>query len=445
MANRSSTKSLAPVTIDEFVPSVNRWVGWGSWLIVFATASAIVASFSVKYRTTVKAAGTVRPSGEARLVQTVATGEVVEISARNNTAVDRGEALVKIDTAALDTQLVQLKANLQQGEGRLQQVEAQLIAADQQLTAETAEAQRTVAALSADYDQIARTNQNQTIEAQAAVEEATSEVEFAAREVESFSQLVDSGAIASLQLSEKQTALETAQARLKSLQASLNPSGGDVQAAKERIAQAEASKRAMAARLAQSQQQLVQQKLEIQQQLQATQQEIRQVELKVQNAVVRSPISGTLHELSLRNPGQMITAGDTIASVIPTDASIEIRALVPTTQINKVSVGLPAKMRVSACPFSEFGTAAGSVQAISPDILTLPSPSQIGTPVRTDAAIAAAFYEVVIKPDESLLTSTSTGRKCALQPGTEGRITIISREETIIAFLRRKAGLLQEI
>ena len=135
-----------------------------------------------------------------------------------------------------------------------------------------------------------------------------------------------------LQLSEKQAALASAQARMVGLQAALDPSSGDVQAAQQRIAQARAGGVATLARLQQSKQQLVQQGLEIQEQLQNTEQEIAQVNLGLQNSVVRSPITGTLHELNLRNTGQTVNPGETLAKVIPTQknkAPIEIKALIP--------------------------------------------------------------------------------------------------------------------
>lgn len=442
MAPRIVSDTLKPIKTNEFLPPVSRWVTGGSWFIVFALAGATAASFVVKYRTTVKIPGIIRPAGDTRLVQAIATGAVVEITAQNNTPVQKGDAIARIDTTSLEARAVQLLANLEQGRSKRKQIQAQLIAADQQIAAEAAQAQRSVAASAADFDEARRTNQTQSITAQAAVQEAQAQINLATREANSFSQLVDSGAVSQLQLYEKQTALETARARMVSLQAALNPSNGNVQAAQQRIAQAQASGAATLARLQQSKQQLVQQGLEIEEELENTEQEIAQVNLGLQNAVVRSPITGTLHELQLRNTGQVVQPGETIATVIPTDTAIEIRAMVPAEQINKVDIGLPAQMRVSACPFSEFGTATGEVKAVSPDTVSMFPSNNTGTNSAVANGPSGAFYSVTIAAQAPTLTASSTQQTCALQPGTEGQVTIVSRQETIINFLRRKAGLL---
>jgi HlyD family secretion protein len=443
MPNLPSVNSLNLVKTDEFLPPVSRWVTGGSWFIVLALAGAVVASFTVQYRTTVKAPAMIRPIGEPRLVQAIVTGNVTEIKVKENTFVQQGDVIAKLDTTALEAQAVQLLANLDQGKSRLAQIDAQLLAADQQLMAEAAQAQRSVAASAADYSQVQRSNRNQKVSAEAAVLEAQAQIALAAKEAESYSQLVDSGAVSRLQLYEKQAALEMAQSRMINLQAALNPSTGEVQAAQERIAQAEATGLATIARLQQAKQQLVQQGLEIQEQLQKTEQEIAQVNLNLRNSVVRSPITGTLFEVSLRNTGQVVNPGETLARVIPADAPIEIKARVPTQEINKVKVGLPAQMRVSACPFSEFGTLPGKVKAISPDTLTA-MPSNSGSSATPPAVAAGAFYSVLIHAEAPSLKSNRTQQLCNLQPGTEGRVTIISRRENVITFLRRKAGMMTQ-
>ena len=435
----SSKDSLTLINTQEFLPPVSRWVTFGSWFIVAALGSAIAASFAVQYRTTVKADAVVRPAGEPRLVQSAVTGAVVAIPVANNQPVKKGEVIAQLDISQLETRAVQLLANLEQGKNRLAQVQAQLASVEQQILAEKAQAERAIAAAAAEFEQARRTVQTEGLSAQASVQEVQAQITLAAREAESFSQLVESGAVSRLQLAEKQAALASAEARLAGLEASLNPSTGSVQAAQARVSQARAQGVSTVARLQQSQQQLVQQGLEIQEQLQRTEQELAQVTLEVDNATVRSPINGVLHELSLRNTGQVINPGETVAKVIPAEAPIQIKAMVPAGEINKVSVGLSAQMRVSACPFSEFGTVSGEVRAISPDTVT-PASAASDNSVPTGAA--NAFYQVTIEADTPVLKSASSQRLCELQPGTEGRVTIISKEETVMTFLKRKAGLL---
>jgi HlyD family type I secretion membrane fusion protein len=439
MVKSLATDFLEPIKTNEFLPPVSRWVTAGSWFIVLALGGAIASSFLVNYRTTVKVPAVIRPTGEPRLVQSIATGTVAKINVGENESVKKGDIIAALNTSSLDAQAVQLLSNFDQGKVKLQQITAQMATVDQQMAAEVDQAERTVAASAADFDQVRRLQQNLTVTAEADVQEAQAQINLAAQEVESYGQLVASGAVSRLQLAEKESALAAAQARMVRLQAALNPSDGEVLAAQQRIAQAKARGTATLAGLQQSKQQLAQQAIEIQQQLKMTEQEIAQVMLGLQNAVVRSPVDGVLYELSVRNIGQVLSPGETIAKIIPAAAPIEIKAKVPAQQISKVTVGMAAQMRVSACPFSEYGTVPGKVTAISPDTLT-----QVDASGGSPAAAASALYSVLIQPSVTVLNSTAGNPQCSLQPGTEGRVTIISREETVITFLRRKVGLLTQ-
>ncbi|MEM6451499.1 MAG: HlyD family efflux transporter periplasmic adaptor subunit [Cyanobacteria bacterium P01_D01_bin.105] len=441
MADLSYSQSLNPINTYDFLPPVNRWAAVGGWFLLLSIGGAISASFVVTYSTTVKAPAFIRPAGEPRLVQSPVAGTVVNMPVTDNMPVQKGDIIAQLETASLETQAAQLSVSLTQGNNRLKQLDAQLMALDQQLAAETLQSQREVAAFSADYEQTLRENENRSITAQSAVQEAQARLALAEREVMSFRQLVASGAASRLQLSERESALVAAEAQLMSLTAALNPSQGNVQAAKARIEQAQASGAAAQARLQQTKQQLLQQQLEIKEQLQATQQELTQVGLTMENAVVRSPVSGTIHEFSLRNVGQVVGSGETLAKVIPADAPIVIQALIPTEQINKVEVGLPAQLRLSACPYSEFGTATGLVQEISPDVVTSAASGSVGGSASSISANQnGAFYTVLVEAESRELQSKQ-GNTCRLLPGTEGEITIISRKETVISFLLRKASL----
>ena len=435
MTQLHSKDALPPIETRNFLPPVSPWVALGSWSIVLAMGGAIAAAFSIDYRTTVRAPAVIRPAGDARLVQAAVAGTVQTVSVEENAIVKQGEAIASLKTDQLDVQAAQLAANLAQGEQRLARIDAQIVAADSQIAAESDRAERSVAALTAEYEQSRRHNQTQRISAQAAVEEARAQIALLQQEVNRYQQLVASGAISQLQLLEKQSALAAAEARVTGLKASLNPSEASIEAAQARIAQAKANGAATLAQLQQSKQSLIQQKLELQTQLRTVQKDKEQVALELQNAVVRSPISGTLYELALRNPGQVVGAGDTLAKVIPDGASITIQASVPSEEINKVEQGLPVQVKVSACPFTEFGTVRGIVSEISPDAISANRTSQPSNGV----APTASFYSVTIETDTPVLESANR-QTCRLQPGTEGQATIVSKEEKIIDFVRRKIG-----
>ena len=127
--------------------------------------------------------------------------------------------------------------------------------------------------------------------------------------------------------------------------------------------------------------------------------------------------------------------GDAIAQVAPRNASLVVKARVAEPDISKVKPGQQVQMRVSACPYPDYGTLRGVVQAVAPDAIPAAS-AGLG-------AIAPSIYEVTIQPDNEFV---STGdRVCRLQPGMEGAADIISRSETVLQFILRKARLLTDL
>jgi HlyD family secretion protein len=228
---------------------------------------------------------------------------------------------------------------------------------------------------------------------------------------------------------EKQQAVQVAQGNLDKAKTAVNPTNAGVTAATERIQQEQAKGKTTLSALQKERETLVQQRLEIQKQLIRTHQELKQAESDLLKSVIRAPIAGTLLQLKLRNPGQIVQSSEAIAQISPFHSSLLIKAYVPAKDISKIKVGQKVQMQVSACPYPDYGTLLGNVKAIAPDALP------IG---KVDAGITG--YEVLIQPK-----TLSVGRgnhQCYLQSGMEGRADIISQEETLLLFILRKAKLM---
>ena len=98
-------------------------------------------------------------------------------------------------------------------------------------------------------------------------------------------------------------------------------------------------------------------------------------------------------------------------------------------------------MRVSACPYTDYGTLKGTVAAIPPDAVVPQSDNNASAANTTTATqqTGASFYEVAIEPDKTILGKKNN--RCDIQLGMEGQADIITKEETVLQFLLRKARL----
>ena len=436
---------------DEFLPPISRWTKFGGLFIVTVVALAIPVASIIKYKETIKAQASIRPEGKLRLVQAATEGQITSIAVKNNQVVKKGGVIAAIDDSILQTQKSQLRNSIQQSQLQLSQINTQINALNNQISAESDRLANIVAAAKSELNRVQREYQDKQITSQAEVRETESELQAslaalnaAQARLKRYQSADKEGAISQDQLQEVQLAvqqqqqtLQAAQAKLTSTQTALNPSDAQVAKATSQIAEAKATSTATLATLNQEKQALVRQKIEIDRQIDKDTKELRQTGTNLRQTVVTAPVDGIISQLNLRNIGQTVRPGEEIAQIVPSNANMVILASIPVKSIGKLEPGQTAQMRVSACPYSDYGTLKGTVTAIAPDAI-IPQSNNTDTPV-VNQQQGAAFYEVVIQPNKSILKIESD--RCAIQLGMEGQVDITTKEETVMQFLLRKGRL----
>ncbi|MDY7015776.1 MAG: HlyD family efflux transporter periplasmic adaptor subunit, partial [Cyanobacteriota bacterium] len=229
---------------------------------------------------------------------------------------------------------------------------------------------------------------------------------------------------------EQQTqVVEAAKARLAKARTALDPSSTEVAIARQQIARQQATGEATAAALKRERESLIEQRIEIQKQRDRDRRELQQIEADLRQTVILAPTDGTILKLQLRNSSQIVQPGEEIAQISPQNAPIAIEALVAAADIRRVEVGQTAQIRISACPYPDYGTLAGTVKVISPDIFP-----------NNDSP--ATFYKVTLQPQDTIFGQR--GARCTLQAGMEGRADILSKKETVLRLLLRQARLVAD-
>lgn len=460
MLNHSNIDHLPPIQENEFLPPIGGWIQFGGLAAVLIVGSAIPLASVAKYKVTVKAQATVRPTGELRIVQAATEGLVTRIWVKENQLVKTGDVIAAIDDSRLQTKKSQLQSNIRQTQLQLVQINAQVSSLNSQVLAETNRSDRVVAGAKAelsfrsrDYRDKQVTTTTNVEEAQANVKAATSALKAAQTKSNRYEKVANQGALSQDQLEEAQLAVrqqeqavEAAKAKLQHVQTALNPSNAEVEIASQRIAQERATGLASIATLNKERDALIGQRIESQKQLEQDKRELKQINIELKQTVITATADGIVSKLNLRNLGQTIPAGGEIAQIVPTNAALVVKAAVAAQDKAKLKVGQNIQMRVSACPYPDYGTLKGKVQAISADAIT-PQKNGDNTTASTTgasqkAAAVGSFYEATIEPE-----SLSLGRgshQCAIQLGMEGTADIISREETVLQFFLRKARLIAD-
>lgn len=480
--------TLAMVDENDFLPSISRWTKLGGLFMIGSVSIAIALAAFTPYNVIVKAQAKIRPAKGLKVVEAETEGTIVDIRVKENQLVKKGEVIAVIDNSRLATRRVQLESNIQQTTLQLQQIQAQISAQNQRISAENNRTSRAVASANSqlnlryrEYRDRQTTTTAQVREAQANQGLAQEELYQAQTELTSaqakfrsseaaltsaisrkdrYQTIAASGALSQNQLEEAQLEVEqrrqdvvaqkasverqrreiarrrqaiaAAQARLRSVRAALNPSNAEVAIATENIAQEQANGEANLASLRKEKEALIQQGIQLKNQLERYTSELNQLAKDLQQTAIKASADGILFQTKLKNPGQTVLSGEEIARIAPSDTALSIQALAPAQEISNLEVGQLAQAKISACPYTDYGTLKGIVTKIAPDASS-PETGFTG----------ASFYKVTIEPESLALKKQN--KECVLQVGMEGVADITTKEETVLKFMLRKARLLTDL
>jgi HlyD family type I secretion membrane fusion protein len=437
------------VRVSEFLPSVSNWLVFGGISVVIALAIAVPVSAILKYKTTVQAQATVRPSGELRLVQASTAGKIQEIYVKQGQTVKQGQVIATIDNSSLLTKHNQLQNRIKQQQLQLGQFNAQISTFASQIAAESARNQAVVTSAQAELTGIHRKYQDKKTKSTTELEEAQAKLRstkvtlIAAKDKAARYHIAkEEGAISKNQVVEaevffkqQEQELLANKASLQRVQSSLNPNRAEVVIAERRITQEQNAGRATLANLDREKQALIQQQIEAKKQSEQDLLELQQIKTELQQIMITATADGTISQLSLRNSGQTVQPREEIAQIVPSNTPLEIKAAVVPADMGKLRQGQSVQMRLSACSYTDYGTFKGTVSQISQDTIKAPANDS-----SSGASKIPAFYEVIISPESRTIGQGKN--QCSLQLGMEGRADIVTEEESVLKFLLRKARLL---
>ena len=131
---------------------------------------------------------------------------------------------------------------------------------------------------------------------------------------------------------------------------------------------------------------------------------------------VRAPISGKVHRLFQATEGGVVTGGQNLVQLVPTDAPISVEIRLSPRDRGKVWKDMPAIVKLTAYDFSTYGGIGARVTDISTDVLR-----QEGM---------EPYFRVKLEADMS-----SFGEENAIIAGMSAEVDIITGQRTIMNYL----------
>ena len=129
-------------------------------------------------------------------------------------------------------------------------------------------------------------------------------------------------------------------------------------------------------------------------------------------------IDGRIQTLNYRNPGAVVTKGETIVLLVPVDQKLIVSGKLFVKDRGYIKVGQSAKIKLANQDQLKFGPIDAKIISISPDAVQ----SQQGT-----------WYEIELELKQQKFTSGSIDY--TLVPGIQVQIFILTGERTILSYV----------
>ena len=160
-------------------------------------------------------------------------------------------------------------------------------------------------------------------------------------------------------------------------------------------------------------------------------QELRKSEDAAARQVVAAPATGEVIDLKFTSPGAVIRAGDSIADIVPLDASLMLEARIRPEDISNVRLGQAARIKFTAYKYRNLTLVSGKVTYVSGDRML-------------DRASNQPYYTVIVSVD---MQSLQEAGELRVQAGMPAEVYIEGTQQTPLQYLAepvmstiRKAG-----
>ena len=90
---------------------------------------------------------------------------------------------------------------------------------------------------------------------------------------------------------------------------------------------------------------------------------------RLEHTKLVSPIDGIVQQMSVTTIGQVVTTGQELAVVVPSNGELQVEALVANLDIGFVKLGQEVAVKVDAFPFTRFGVLHGKVTRIAAEAI----------------------------------------------------------------------------
>ena len=376
LADDRSDQEFLPAHLEILDTPPSPYAVVFTWVMCLMFGAALVWSIFAQIDIHAVATARIQPSGRSKVVQPFDTGKVQTIAVENGSRVQAGDVLLTLEPTEAEADLSSRQGDLAALEAQIARRRATIEAVEKnQPTAKVdfpaavppAVRAREEGAMLAEIGQYVTTRD--AFEAQLAEKVATQERFTASIAARMRLQAV---------LKERADMRETLVAKSAGTRAAVIDAvqqveqvSADLAYDRGQLTEAKAGAVSLQRRITQLTSETVarqyQALTEAAQKRDALVQDVVKATLKRERTALKAPISGTVQQLAVTTLGQVVTAGQPLMVVVPTDGAIEVEAQVQNKDIGFVLPDQEAVVKIDAFPFTRYGSIEGRVVRVSRD------------------------------------------------------------------------------
>lgn len=432
----SPVRSAMIVTICAFAAAALVW-SWFGRVDIIATAQ-----------------GKIQPVGRTKTVQPLETGKVLAIAAQNGARVKAGDVLVTLDAGQARADESTLEADIQSERAEvLRRTTALALASDRALgpvpqihfppEVSPSLALREQRVLADDIAQLAGTVgslDGQAREKRAERDRLTGTIDAQQTLVATLKERVDmrqtleasrsesrAKVIDALELMQTQQAtLASERGQIGEIDANLARLGRDIDKSYAAFAADNAQKLADAERL-----------------MDGNAEKLAKARLKTADLTLTSPIDGTVAGSTVTSIGQVVTVGEQVMQIVPSDTKLEIECYLPNGDVGFVHKDQQAVVKIESFPFTDYGTIDAEVVRVAHDAIPQPDADQREQNPAAAAKDGGLFggaqrfqnlvFPVTLNLDRTAMSSD--GADVPLVPGMAVTVEIKTGTRRILSYL----------
>ena len=417
MAKLKTQEDWSALTQDILDTPSRAWSRGLLYLLVGFACIALPWTMLARVDQTGQAQGRLEPSGKTIRLDAPVAGTVAQVKVKAGETVKRGQVLLVFESDLIQGELQQARSRLEGQRDRRNQLVIMQTHLQTALRTQQLHSQAQISEQTAQLNQI----QQQLSAAKTAQTLENSRLEIAQNKQQRYQVLWEAGAVSTSQLDEIKAEQLESQQLFEQAEAAIQQALSEVdkqESTSDRIAHTgKLSVLDSQQQLENIQAQLTTAEIEIEQ----TENEIKALQFQLQQQVVKAPQDGTIFQMPVDHAGTVLQPGQMVAQIAPQDASLILRAQMPSPESGFLKIGMPVKLKFDAYPFQDYGVVEGHLRWISPDSQT------------TESEPNSLTFELEIALDHTYIQMRD--KQVALTPGQTATAEIIIQQRRIIDIL----------